>query len=84
MQDHVADTVGAVGSGSWPAAVAAGAELQFIALDAMSPCGDGYPCASPVEIGYLAEHREKVQPLINWLVSENGQAALRELDVLIS
>jgi phosphate transport system substrate-binding protein len=83
MQAHVADTEGAVGFGSWPAAVAEGAEVLPIALDGVSPSDGAYPCTAPVGIGYMSGRQEDVQPLIDWLNSESGRAALREVDVII-
>jgi phosphate transport system substrate-binding protein len=83
MQDHVADTEGAVGYGSWPAAVAEGAGVQAIALDGVSPSDRSYPCTAPVGIGYLSDRQEGVQPLIDWLSSENARAALREINVIV-
>jgi phosphate transport system substrate-binding protein len=82
MQAAVAGTPGSVGMGSWPAAFASGAKVQPIALDGVAPGDSAYPMVSPVGIGYLSTDEANVQPLINWLLSEQGQAALGEFDVI--
>jgi phosphate transport system substrate-binding protein len=83
MQDSVEATVGAVGFGSWPSAVASGSEVRAISLDGVSPSEQAYQLRTPVGIGYLSDRQADVQPLIDWLLSESGQAALRQVDVLM-
>jgi phosphate transport system substrate-binding protein len=82
MQIAVAETPGSVGFGSWPAAYAAGADVRPIALNGVAPGDSAYPCLVPMGIGYLSTRKADVQPLIDWLLSEQGQAALGELDVI--
>jgi phosphate transport system substrate-binding protein len=82
MQAAVAGTPDSVGFGSWPSALAAGAEVQAIALDGTAPGDPAYPIVSPIGIGYLGDRQADVQPLIDWLLSEQGQAALQEVDVI--
>ncbi len=82
MQAAVAGTPGGVGFGSWPAALAAGADVQPMALDGIAPGNLAYPCLTPIGIGYLPARKADVQPLIDWLLSEQGQAALGEFDVI--
>jgi hypothetical protein len=72
-----------VGFGSWPSAFAAGADVAGIALDGVAPDDSAYPMTSPVGIGYLANRQAEVQPLIDWLLSEKGQAALNEFGVIL-
>ncbi len=75
-------TPGSLGYGSWPTALAQGASVQAIALDGVAPGDSAYPLTVPIGIGYLSEYKAKVQPLIDWLLSEQGQTALREFDVI--
>lgn len=82
MQAAVAGTPGGVGFGSWPAALAEGAGVRPISLDGVAPGDPTYPITAPVGIGYLAAGEKDVQPLIDWLLSEQGQAALGEFDVI--
>jgi phosphate transport system substrate-binding protein len=82
MQSAVAGTPGSIGFGSWPSAVAAGAAVQAVALDGVAPVDPAYPMVSPVGIGWLRDHQADVQPLIDWLLSEQGQMATGELGVI--
>lgn len=84
MQAAVAGTPGGVGFGSWPAALAEGAGVEPISIDGVAPGDPAYPMPSPVGIGYLAAGEKDVQPLIDWLLSEQGQAALGEFDVIVT
>lgn len=82
MQNVVAGTPGSVGFGSWATARATGAKLKGASLDGVAPGDPGYPIRTPVGIGYLAGRKADVSPLVDWLLSETGQAALRKFDVL--
>lgn len=83
MQAAVAGTPSSVGFGSWPSALAAGANVTGIALDGVAPDDPTYPMTSPVGIGYLSAGEADVRPLIDWLLSEKGQTALREFAVIL-
>jgi phosphate transport system substrate-binding protein len=83
MQESVAGTEGAVGFGSWPSAVSSGTDVRAISLDGVSPSEQAYQLKTPVGIGYLSERQADVQPLIDWLLSESGQTALEQVDVLV-
>jgi phosphate transport system substrate-binding protein len=82
MQTAVAGTPSSVGFGSWPSALAAGTNVQAVALDGVEPSDPSYPLKGPIGIGYLSERQEDVQPLIDWLLSEPGQMALQEFGVI--
>jgi phosphate transport system substrate-binding protein len=82
MITAIENTLGAIGFGTWPAVVAEGADVKAVALDGVEPDDPAYPITGPLGIGYLAEREEDVQPLSAWLLSEQGQAALRQLDVI--
>ncbi len=82
MQVAVSGTPGGVGFGSWPSALASGAEVRAIAIDGITPGDPTYPIVAPLGIGYLRDRKADVQPLIDWLLSEQGQAALREFGVI--
>ncbi|MBN1876224.1 MAG: substrate-binding domain-containing protein [Anaerolineae bacterium] len=83
MQAVVAATPGGVGFGSWPAALAEKAGVTALALDGIAPGAPANSMTAPVGIGYMLDRQADVQPLIDWLFSENGRAALRELDVIL-
>lgn len=84
MQAAVAGTPGSVGFGSWPSALAERVNVTGVALDSVAPGDSAYPLIGPIGIGYLSAGKANVQPLIDWLLSEKGQAALREFDVILS
>lgn len=82
MQIAVAKTPGGVGFGSWPSALANGANVEAVILDGVAPSDPIYSIFTPIGVGYLVERKADMQPLINWLLSEQGRVALREFDVL--
>jgi phosphate transport system substrate-binding protein len=84
MQIAVAGTPGSVGIATWPAALAAGADVQAVTIDGVAPGDSIYPMTSPLGIGYLADHQAEVQPLVDWLLSEQGRAALQAFDMITS
>lgn len=84
MINAVEGIEGAVGFGTWPAVVAAGAKVKPISLDGLRPDDPDYPITGALGIGYLAERQADMQPLIDWLVSEQGKNALRQLSVIIN
>lgn len=74
---------GAVGFGSWPAVIAAGGNVKPVTLEGLSPDSSDYPVTGPLGIGYLETRLADVQPLIDWLQSENGKTALRKFAVIV-
>lgn len=82
MQAAVANTPSSVGFGSWPSALAAEANVRAIVLDGVAPDDPTNPMVSPIGLGYLAADEAAVQPLIDWLLSEQGQSALHEFGVI--
>jgi phosphate transport system substrate-binding protein len=82
MLAAVAGTPDSLGIATWPTALAKGAEVQAVTIDGISPGDSNYPMTSPLGIGYLAERQAEMQPLIDWLRSEQGRAALGEYDMI--
>jgi phosphate transport system substrate-binding protein len=80
----VEGTPNSVGFGTWPAVLADSAGVKAIALDGVLPSDPTYPITGVVGVGYLSERQTDVQPLFDWLLSENGQAALQEFGVITS
>jgi phosphate transport system substrate-binding protein len=74
---------GAIGMGSWPAVMAAGGNVKPVILENLTPDDVRYPVTGPLGVGYLETRQADVQPLIDWLQSENGKAALLKLGVLV-
>jgi ABC-type phosphate transport system substrate-binding protein len=82
MLASVSGTPGSVGIATWPTALAEGAKVQPVNLDGLAPGNSAYPMVSPLGIGYLTERKADVQPLIDWLLSEQGKAALQKFDMI--
>lgn len=82
MLAAVSGTPGSVGIATWPTALAEGAKVQPVNLDGLAPGNSAYPMVSPLGIGYLTERKAGVQPLIDWLLSAQGKAALQEFDMI--
>ncbi len=84
MVAAVEGTPGSVGYANWPAVVAKGAKVRAIAVDGLEAADPAYPGTIQLGISYLPERKTDVQPLIDWLLSEQGQVALRKYDVILS
>lgn len=84
MQAAVAETPNSVGFGSWPSALAQEANIQPISLNGVTPNDSAYPIIAPIGVGHLADQKADVQPLLDWLLSEQGQLALQGVDVIVS
>jgi phosphate transport system substrate-binding protein len=83
MQEKVSGTPGAVGFGSLPAALAAGADLVGLALDGISPTDPDFPIVSPIGVGFMSEYKADFQILLDWLLSDQGQQALGNVGVTL-
>jgi phosphate transport system substrate-binding protein len=84
MLSAIEGTPGGVGMATWPTALASGAEVVGASLDGVPPGDPDFPMMGEIGIGYLSDRQEDVQPLIEWLLSENGMAALQEFEVITS
>jgi len=82
METAVQGTPDSIGFGAWVSVLASNTEAQGLGLDGTAPGDTNYPITKPLGITYLAERQADVQPLIDWLLSERGQAVLQEYDVI--
>jgi len=82
MQVVIVGTPGSIGIGTWPTVLANRADVQAVTIDGIASSDANCPMIGPLGIGYLAERQAEVQPLLNWLLSEAGQAALHEFAVI--
>ena len=82
MQAAIEGTPGSVGFGTWPAVLAVGGDIEAPSLDSVAPGDGAYPITNPIGLGYLSDRQSDIQPLIDWLLSAQGQAALQEFDVI--
>jgi phosphate transport system substrate-binding protein len=78
----VEGTPGSVGIATWPTARADDADVTGVAVGGIAPGDSAYPMATPLGIGFLTVRQADVQPLIDWLLSEQGKAALSEFDMI--
>lgn len=84
LRYSVAGAPGAIGYAIWPRVVIDGDDVQPLALDGVAPTEPAYPITIPLVISFMDSHRSTTQPLIDWLRSPAGQAALREIGVIIT
>ncbi len=82
MLTAVEETPGSVGIATWPTILAKKTDVRAIAMDGIKPGDSTYFMVGPHGIGYLTNRQADVQPLIDWLLSEQGQAALREFEMI--
>ncbi len=82
MLTSVEGTPGSIGFGNWIATVGSDKKVKTVTLDGVAPNDDTYSIATPLGIGYVEDRQEAVQPLLDWVASERGQAALRDLGVI--
>ncbi len=83
MLSTIEGTPGSIGFGNWIATVGSDKKVKTVTLDGFTPDVVDYPVATALGLGFVEDRREAVQPLLDWLVSEKGQAALRKLGVII-
>jgi hypothetical protein len=57
-------------------------KVKTVTLDGHTPDVAAYPVTTALGLGYVEDRKETVQPLLDWLVSETGEAALGELGVI--
>lgn len=82
LQVAVEGTPGAIGYGGWPGFLVKGTTVHPIALNGVGPLDPGYPVTQPLVLCYRGDNKERIQPLIDWLGSTAGQAALQKIGVV--
>jgi phosphate transport system substrate-binding protein len=82
MLSTIEGTPGSIGFGNWIATVGSDTKVKTVTLDGHTPDVAAYPVTTALGLGFVEGREETVQPLLNWLVSETGQAALGELGVI--
>lgn len=83
MASAVEGIEGAIGFGTWPAVLGLGVNVRPVSLDGVGPTDGDYPITGALGLGFLADRQTDVQPLIDWLLSEAGKTALREVGVIV-
>ncbi|MBZ0307953.1 MAG: substrate-binding domain-containing protein, partial [Anaerolineae bacterium] len=84
MITSVAGSSGSIGFGNWPAVLAKQANVSPLMLNEISPTDPTYPLLTIVGLGYDKDKQAEVQPLLDWLHSEEGQARLQTLGMILS
>lgn len=79
MVVSVEGTPGSIGIAGWPSILALQTNVKAVAIDGVGPDEAAYPILGSAGIGYLSKREGDIQPLINWLSSEEGKAALNAL-----
>lgn len=82
MIDVVATTPGAVGYASYPAVLATRANVVVLRFDGVDPIAHDYPGLLEIGLSYLPDREADIAPFAAWLLSDEGQTALRELRVV--
>lgn len=84
MQNTVATVEGAIGYGTWAAAVANEAEVVSITVEGIGIDNAPESMTNVMGIGYLTTREAELQPLISWLQSPKGQETLQALTIIPS
>jgi phosphate transport system substrate-binding protein len=84
MAYSVEGTPGSVGVAAWSPMLATRAKVQAVAINGERPDSPNYPILGSAGIGYMSDREGNVQPLIDWLSSAEGQAALKTLGFVLS
>ncbi len=79
MAFSIEGTPGAIGFAAWVSILATKTNVNSISINGITPDNASYPVTDSAGIGYMAERENDIQPLINWLSSPDGQAALKTL-----
>ncbi len=79
MAFSVEGTPGAIGFAAWVSILATKTNVNAISINGISPSNPSYPIVDSAGVGYMAERESDILPLINWLLSQEGQAALKAL-----
>ncbi len=79
MAFSVEGTPGAIGFAAWVSILATKTNVNAISINGIAPDNASYPIMDSAGIGYMAERENDIKPLINWLSSSDGQAALKAL-----
>lgn len=82
MQEAVSGVTGALGYGTWASALANGADVVSVTIDGVGVTNPPDTLTTYMGIGYLRDQASTVQPLIDWLLSPAGQAALQAIGVV--
>ncbi|MBL8133192.1 MAG: substrate-binding domain-containing protein [Anaerolineae bacterium] len=81
MQNAVSDIEGAIGYATWATVAANRAEVKAIPVDGIGTDNSSPSLTMYMGVGYLTDRLDDIQPLISWLLSEQGRSALAAIGV---
>ncbi len=81
MQNVVSSVAGAFGYATWATVVANNANVTNVIVDGLGVENPPETMTAYMGVGYLSTRASEVLPLVDWLVSEDGQAALQAIGV---
>lgn len=82
MQNLLASIEGAIGYGTWATALANDAQVSYLSVDGIDVSDVPDSLVTILGMGYLNDRIDDIQPLIDWLLSEEGQATLEATGVV--
>jgi phosphate transport system substrate-binding protein len=82
LQVALEGTPGGIAYAGWTGKFIKSTGLHSIMLDGVGPTDASYPVSQPVVLCFRAEHKAEVQPLIDWLHTDAGKAALSKIGVI--
>ena len=82
MLTSVEGTAGSIGFGNWTGVAAESRDIETPTLDGVAPSDPAYPVVVTLGVGYAEARADAVMPFVDWLLSEEGQAALIELGMI--
>lgn len=83
MQNLLSSVEGAIGYGTWATALANDANISSLTVDGIGVDNATETLTTILGIGYLTERADDFQALVDWLLSEEGQAALATVGVTL-
>ena len=83
MISSIENTEYSIGYDTWVGPEINRPEIKTIQVDGIGPTEANYLITIPFGIGYLGDNADTVQVFVDWLSSEAGQNALRDLGVIL-
>ena len=82
MQNILASVEGAIGYGTWVTALANDADVVSLTIDGIGVDNTPEEFYTVMGIGYLSDRSDDIQPLVDWLLSEDGKSTLERVGVI--
>lgn len=79
----VEGTPGAIGIAAYPIVLVKEAKVLVVSVNGLQPNDPSYAMSESSGLGFMADRQNDVQPLLDWLSSADGQAALKALGFIL-